>query len=142
MTTVTHLDAGTRAGLTQRRTILLLAFSAVVWFGVAMFIRFAGPAGVFDGFRGVLLYALTIPATIPLNARLLKMSGLPGRDMTLAVGIAAIVPPSLEGIVMRWFPGVYGGDPAVMLSGAIWILWAIGVGMALAAVSAASTRAE
>ncbi|MBV8971543.1 MAG: hypothetical protein JO290_04550 [Sphingomonadaceae bacterium] len=142
MTTETMTAAPAGNGLTQARTLAIGAFSTAIWFGVAMFIRFAGPAGVFDGLRGVLLYALTIPVTIPLNARLLRMSGLPKRDIATPVALAAIVPPMLEGIVMRWFPAVYGGDPAVMLSGAIWILWAIGVGMALAVATAASVRGE
>ncbi len=126
--------------LTQARTLAILGFSAVIWFGVAMYIRFAGPRGTFDGLQGVLTYALTVPVTVVLNRRLLKMSGLPKHDIVKPVALAAIVPPLLEGVVMRQFPALYGGDPAVMLSGAIWILWAIGVGMALAVATASSAR--
>ena len=139
--TMTLPMPATGVGLTQARTLGILAFSAAIWFGVAMYIRFAGPHGTFDGLSGVLTYALTIPVTILLNRRLLKMSGLPKRDIATPVALAAIVPPLLEGIVMRQFPAFYGGDPAVMLSGAIWILWAIGVAMALAVATAASARA-
>lgn len=134
-TAATHDDGA--PAMTQARTLAIFGVSVVIWFGVAMFIRFAGPTGTFDGWRGVLTYALTIPATIPLNARLLKMSGLPRRDIATPVALGAILPPLLEGIVMRQFPAFYGGDPAVMLSGAIWILWAIGVAMALAVATAA-----
>ena len=129
-------------GLTAASVARLAAFATLVWFSAALFIRFAGPAGVFEGARALILYAVTVPATVPLNRRTGKIAGLPQRRMVVAVAVTAATATLLDGIAMTLFPALYGGDPIVMLGGAVWLLWAIGVGLALAlATSFRASRA-
>ncbi len=120
--------------LTSARIVRLAVFSTVVWFGAAMFIRFAGPRGVFDGWLGVATYLVTIPATVPLNRRALKIAGLGTDFMPAVIAITTATATLEDGAAMRLAPWLYGGDPAMIQAGAIWLLWAIGVASALAVI--------
>jgi len=122
------------AGLTMARTARLVLFSTFVWFGAVLFIRFAGPRGVFDGWSGMLVYLLTIPATIPLNRRALKIAGLTMPFMPAVIAVTTAAATLEDGVAMRLVPRLYGGDPAIIGAGAIWLLWAIGVASALAVI--------
>jgi peroxiredoxin len=121
--------------LTSTRVVKILLFSAVVWLSVAIFIRTAGPLGVFAPDRALKLYAATFLATMPLNRLTRRIAGLPAQKMAAVAAVAAIVPPTLEGILMKLFPEVYGPDPAVIGQSAIWLLFAIGVAMMLATLT-------
>jgi hypothetical protein len=126
--------------LTPARLVILIAFSTCVWFLAALFIRFAGPTGVFHGLKVIILYALTIPATIPLNARSRKLVRLAKRDMVGVIAVTSATATLLDGVAMSQFPQLYGGDPAVIAGGAAWLLWAIGVAGALSLITAAGAR--
>jgi hypothetical protein len=128
-----------RSDLTPKRTAMLVAFATLVWFLAALFIRFAGPAGIFDGAKGLALYGLTMPATIPLNARTRKIAGLPRRRIVTAIAVTSATATMLDGVAMSLFPQLYG-DPVAMRDGAVWLLWAIGVGLMLALVTSAGAR--
>lgn len=128
------------ADLTPARIARLAAFSAFVWLCAAMFIRFAGPAGIFHGLRAVGLYALTVPATIPLNRRARLIAGLPEQEMVAAISVTTAVATVLDGVAMSAFPELYGADPLVIGGGAIWLLWAIGVASALAVATSVRAR--
>jgi hypothetical protein len=106
-------------------------FSSAVWFSAALFIRFAGPHGVFEGWKAVATYLITIPATIPLNARALKIAGLKMPLMPAVIAVTTAVATIEDGVAMRLVPGLYGGDPAIIQAGAIWLLWAIGIAAGL-----------
>ena len=54
-----------RLGLSTRQTGTLAVIGAVLWFIAAILLRNIGPLGAFEGGNRVLLYALTIPGTIP-----------------------------------------------------------------------------
>lgn len=127
--------------LTLCRFATLVALSLVVWFLVALFIRFRGPAGVFDGWRGVATYAATVLLTPGLNRVVRRAVGMGPEWATTVNSVAAITPPLLEGILMRLWPWFYGGDPAVIEAGAIWLLWAIGVGLAFSVQTQVQAKA-
>jgi len=122
---------------------ILAAFSTVVWFLAAMFIRFVGPIGVFHGYKLIALYALTIPATVPLNARSRKLVRAPKSQMVTIIAVTSAVATILDGVAMSQFPALYGSDPAITGAGAAWLLWAIGVAGALSLITAArASRAQ
>jgi hypothetical protein len=105
-----------------------------------MFIRFVGPMGVFHGYKVILLYALTIPATVPLNARSRKLVRAPKGQMVTVIAVTSAVATGLDGVAMSQFPALYGADPAVTGAGAAWLLWAIGVAGALSLITAAAAN--
>ena len=126
-------------GLTLKpaQIAILAAFSTVVWFLAAMFIRFVGPMGIFHGYKLIALYALTIPATAPLNARCRKIVRAPKTQMVTIIAVTSAVATLLDGVAMSLFPRLYGSDAAATGAGAAWLLWAIGVAGALSLVTAA-----
>lgn len=128
----THHMGEDSAQLTAGKAAILVAVSTGVWFGVANFIRLRAPQGDFDGAQGILTYAATIPITVFINWLTPRIVRLPARQTLPAVAVTLATAPTLEGIVMRCYPAVYGPDSAAMAKGAIWLLWAIGVALGLA----------
>jgi hypothetical protein len=102
-----------------------------------MFIRYVGPTGQFQGWKVALLYVLTIPGTVLLNERTRKLVRLPRRMMVPVIAVTTATATMLDGVAMSGFPELYGADPVVMLGGAVWLLWAIGVAAALSLIAAA-----
>jgi hypothetical protein len=125
------------SSLTSTKIAILVAFSTVVWFLAAMFIRFIGPTGIFQGVQVVVLYLVTIPATMPLNARSRKLARLPKRQMVSVIAVTSATATMLDGVAMSQFPQLYGSDPAIIAGGAAWLLWAIGVAGVLSLVTSA-----
>jgi hypothetical protein len=123
--------------LKPAQIVILTVFSTVVWFLAAMFIRFVGPMGVFHGYKVIALYALTIPATAPLNARSRKLVRAPKSQMVTVIAVTSAVATMLDGVAMSQFPALYGADPAITGAGAAWLLWAIGVAGVLSLITAA-----
>lgn len=128
------------ARLTPARIAVLMAFATFVWFLAALFIRWAGPNGLFHGWRGIGLYAATIPATVPLNARARKLARLGKGEMVAVIAVTSATATMLDGVAMSQFPQLYGGDPKVIADGAAWLLWAIGVAGALSLITARAAR--
>jgi hypothetical protein len=129
--------SNTAVTLRPAQIVVLAAFSTFVWFLAAMFIRFVGPMGVFHGYKVVALYGLTIPATLPLNARSRKLVQAPKGQMVTVIAVTSAVATMLDGLAMSLFPALYGADSTITGAGAAWLLWAIGVAGVLSLITAA-----
>lgn len=133
-------DRGTKSTLTEPRPTQLTTFrvfkitifAALVWYIVAAYIRTRGPLGEFAPNRGWSFLIATLVATPPLNWLARKVAGMPRQSMLTVAAVGAMTPPTLEGIIMRFYPQYYGVDPIVIGQAAVWLLWAIGVGLLLA----------
>jgi hypothetical protein len=121
--------------LTVGRIVVLAAIGAVLWLLAALFIRFVGPMGAFRGIWVPILYALAVPVLAPAIILGRRSAGLPRVDTLTAVSIMSATALFLDGVALAWFRGLYGTDPAVILGGAAWLLWGVGVGLALALVA-------
>jgi peroxiredoxin len=118
--------------LTPTRILVLTLYSSLIWFVVAQYIHYGGAAGDFIGQKAIFTYIATFLLTLPLNWFARTIVGMPAEKMLSVASLGLVVPPTLEGIVMHWFPGFYGGDPAIIGEGAVWLLFAIGIGIGLA----------
>lgn len=127
---------------TPLKVLRTVAYALAVWASVAMFIRFGGAAGQFSGRAGVNTYLATAVLTVPLNWLNRKAAGMPAAKMPVVVAMTLTVTTLLEGVIMKGFPGVYGGDPAVIAHGAIWLLYAVGLGLGASVVTAAWSEAR
>lgn len=121
-----------RLGLTSGQTLFLVMISAVLWFLAAIILRIVAPMGALEGSARITTYALVIPGTLPfvvLTRILVKLR----HDQT-AIGIAVVTATALliDGIVVAWFPIVYGNDLPQVTNCAAAILWGAGVGLVLA----------
>ena len=121
-----------RFGLTTKQTQMLIIIGAVLWFAAAVLLRTIGPNGAFEGNRHILLYALTIPATVPFIWLVQKLVGLPNNRIAIGYSLATATALLLDGIAVAWFPALYGGDVPQVTNSAAAILWGAGVGMILA----------
>ena len=123
-----------RLGLTSRQSLLLVIIGAMLWFLAAVILRIVAPMGALEGTARAVTYALIIPGTLPfvlLTRALVKLR----RDQT-AIGIAVVTATALliDGIVVAWFPIVYGGALPQVTNCAAAILWGAGIGMVLSFV--------
>ncbi len=129
-------------GYTPLKVFRTVAYALAVWASVAMFIRFGGAAGQFSGQDGVNTYLATAVLILPLNWLNRKSAGMPTSKMPTVAAMTLTVTTLLEGVMMKWFPDVYGGDPAVIAQGAIWLLYAVGLGLGASVVTAAWSEAR
>ncbi len=121
-----------RIGLTGGQTLFLMIIGAALWFLAAIILHIVAPMGALEGKARAITYALVIPGTVPfvwLTRMLVKL-----RHDQLAVGIAVVTATALliDGIIVAWFPVIYGGALPQVTNCAAAILWGAGVGMVLA----------
>lgn len=125
-------SANNRIGLAPGQTILLILIGAALWFLAAVMLRIVAPMGALEGSARAITYALIVPGTLPFvwgTRVLVKLR----RDQ-IAIGIAVVTATALliDGIVVAWFPVVYGSSLPQVTNSAAAILWGAGVGMLLA----------
>ncbi len=105
----------------------VVAIGLAFWYAAAVFVRYAGPAGYFDGgLANAITFAGVIPASwltvwiVKRAAALHPPQVVPG--LALATGAAALC----DGLALTWAPGLYGTEPGQALHGAAGILWGVG----------------
>ncbi len=120
-----------RIGLTSRQTLLLVFAGASLWFLAAVLLRIIAPMGALEGTMRGVSYALVIPGTYPFVLLTKWLVAL--RDDQMAIGIAVATTTALliDGIVVAWFPAVYGGHLPQVTNCAAIILWGAGVALLL-----------
>jgi hypothetical protein len=113
-------------------TILFVILGAVFWFEALLFIRFEG-ISLFV--KGNPLLLLLFIASIPIAWILVNTSAIvskvKGDDLLNAVTIMVVTAASLDSIALTWFPGWYGLAPAGLLLAAAWLLWGVGLSLAI-----------
>jgi hypothetical protein len=129
-----------RLGLTSGQTLFLVMIGAVLWILAAVILRVVAPMGAGEGTVRIITYALIIPGTLPfvmLTRLLVKL-----RHDQIAIGIAVVTATALliDGIVVAWFPVIYGGALPQVTNCAAAILWGAGVGLVLAFIMNRETK--
>jgi len=118
-----------------------LFIGAAIWFGALLLIRFSG--SVVFSTRSLwlpLLFLGSIPGSwasikvcLPLGGRCI----LKEKQVVAVTFIAALI---LDGIAFTWFPIAYGNEPQAIHLGAAWLLWAVGVFLAVSFFVAQSRK--
>ena len=121
-----------RLGLSTRQTGTLGVIGMVLWFIAAILLRNIGPLGAFEGGNRVLLYALTIPGTMPFIGMTQKLARLASNQIAIGIAIVTATALLLDGVAVAWFPRLYGHELAQVTNSAAAILWGAGVGLILA----------
>jgi hypothetical protein len=121
-----------RTSLSQTQVIFAFVFGAIAWFGAAMLMRAIVPLEFFNGAGVALVYAITIPATVPFVFLLRKTIGLRADQIAIGYTLATTAALLLDGTAFAFFPSLYADDPADALKAAATILWGAGVGQVLA----------
>jgi uncharacterized membrane protein YqiK len=134
-------DISMPATLGSRAVVTLVVFGAVLWFLGSLFIRHVGPLGAFEGGWRLVVYAATWPLTWPLVPMACRLGGAPRTRALAAVAVPSATALFLDGTAIAWARGLYGSDQAVVLGGAAWLLWAVGVALALGFMAQARAAA-
>jgi hypothetical protein len=124
---VTHKD---RSGINP---ILFVSLGIIFWFEAVLFIRFWGDRLFFNGNPWLLLW---FGASIPIAWVLVKTGAtigkVEGTEVLTATVLMSITALLLDGIGLTWFPNWYGIAPTQLLVAAAWLLWGVGVCLAIA----------
>ncbi|TSB01743.1 hypothetical protein [Sphingorhabdus contaminans] len=120
-----------RIGLTQRQTLLLVATGAALWFVAAVLLRIIAPMGALEGTMRGVSYALVIPGTLPFVFLTRWIARLRDDQMGIGIALATMTALLIDGIVVAWFPAVYGGHLPQVTNCAAIILWGAGVAILL-----------
>ena len=110
--------------------IRLLLLSVVLWAAGVVTIRVLAPTGWLTSG----LSWLVLPATIPLvwlTLRLaMRIAG--GMDPVLVAAFVSMPALLLDGLAFSYVPFLYGAAEDERRAGAAWLLWFVGVSLALA----------
>ncbi len=118
--------------LTPVQITMLAIFGAVLWFGAANTLRIIGPMGALQGYGRVILYIAIIPGTYPFVLLAKKMIKLASDQIAIGYTVATATATLLDGMVLAWFPALYGSSAEQVAASGAAILWGVGVGLVLA----------
>jgi hypothetical protein len=127
-----HDAAANRIGLSNQQTVLLIIIGAVLWFLAAIILRLIAPMGALEGSARLITYALVIPGTLPFVFLTRIVAKLRSDQLFTGVAVVTMMALLIDGIVIAWFPAVYGGALPQVTNCAAAILWGAGVGLVLA----------
>ncbi len=139
-TSTLALRAPPAADLTASRIARAMLAGALLWLLAALFIHYLGPRGAFEGWRLPLTYAGTVLVTIRSNIACRRLAGLGADQALTVVAIGSATALFMDVVAFAWPDRIYGSDPAVLLGGAVWLLFAIGVALGLALLTTQRAR--
>ncbi len=126
------------AQLSSRQVAILVTWGVLLWFAVAMFIRYAPPALFGRGIATSLLFAAALPiawVTIWVTRR---VASLGPNQLVAASALASAAAMLCDGIALTW-SSLYGSGTD-LVPAAAWLLW--GVGAILVAAFVAAHRGD
>lgn len=122
--------------LTFRQVCMCLFLATVFWSLATLFIRFV-PASFTDPVWGTMGFITALPVGFLCVWLICRLACLTS-DQILA-GCFVVIADSMlmDGIALRWFPGLYAPDDHVARLGAAWLLWGYGASAWIGLMSAA-----
>ena len=123
-----------RIGLNNGQTFLLIGLGAALWLVAAIILRIVAPMGALEGSMRAVTYTLVIPGTLPFIFLVRKLAKLRPDQLFTGIGVATATALITDGIVIAYFPAVYGGTLPQVTNCAAIILWGAGVGILLASI--------
>lgn len=117
--------------LSFRQSMSMVLIGIALW-ALCLLVARLVPVLLEDSLACGLLFAVT-----PVGAGLLilgarRMAGLRRDQIVVAAAWVAAIAMVLDGLVLRWLPGAYGGEDEVTRMAGAWLLWGYGVTFAIA----------
>ena len=128
------MQRATNISLSPKQIMIVAIIGAILWFCAALLMRAVVKMDFYDGMGVAIVYALTIPGTIPFVILLRKLAGLREDQIAIGYTVATAVALMLDGSAFAFFPSLYADNPADGLQAAAAIFWGAGVGLVLAVV--------
>jgi hypothetical protein len=117
--------------LNKVQVLSLVTVGAIFWILATLYIHFL-PGAFTNPVQGAIGFITTLPIAW-LSVLLTKWVGrLSAEQLLLGVGIVGAFAMMIDGIVLRWFPAAYSGDPLILRLSAAWLLWGYGVSLCIA----------
>ncbi len=117
--------------ISKIQILKLLILGIIFWFTAAMMIRFGSPLGLFKVTIMPIQFLLAFPVTLIFFLISKKIVGFSSKKSLQSISIMTTMAILLDVIHLTWFTEFYGGNLRDVFSGTIWILWGVGVGLAL-----------
>lgn len=111
----------------NRQILLLLVIGAILWFLAAQLLHWLGPMGVYDGSTRFVMYALTVPGTVPFLIIAFKLAKVEKSERMLACAVMLWSATLIDGAVLAWLPWIYGDTPELVAGAGGTVLWGVGV---------------
>ena len=112
--------------------ILFVSLGIAFWLGALLFIRFLGEHLFIDGNLWLLLLFIS---SIPLAWVLVKAGAIIGKvegeSLLAATALMSLTALLLDGIGLTWFQNWYGLEQPRLLLASAWLLWGVGVSLAV-----------
>ena len=128
------MPRSTNISLSRKQIMTVAIIGAILWFCAAMLMRDVVKMDFYDGMGVAIVYALTIPGTIPFVILVRKLAGLREDQIAIGYTVATAVALMLDGSAFAFLPSLYADNPADGLQAAAAILWGAGVGLVLAII--------
>lgn len=129
------MNSSTKTAITALRSAqiaILLITGAVLWFLAALIVRYFGPIGAFAGIWWFIAYAVAIPVTAVFIWTGWRLAGLVRAQVLVGATIMTGIATLLDAVALSWFRTLYGTDDTIILGGAAYILWGVGLALAMA----------
>lgn len=110
----------------------LSAVSVGLWGVGVLAVHFGAPLGVFTAPFAAVLLAATVPmawGTVRLAGR---VGGLAPARIVEAVALGSMPALVLDGLALTWMPAFYSVTAGEQRAAAAWLLWFVGVSLAIA----------
>jgi len=116
------------------KQVLALSFLGVALWAMVTYRIHAHPERLLDGTR-TLFGFLTAPLGGVVSVWLCKVVGRLNRQQLLTgVSVVGAVAMMLDGVVLGWFPNMYGMNEKALRLGAAGLLWGYGVAFGVAVI--------
>ncbi|NML93122.1 hypothetical protein [Novosphingobium olei] len=135
----THAPAGSAALNAQQSGVMIVA-GIVLWYAAAVLLRALSDAQLLGGSTGALVFAATVPGTLPFVLLLRRLGGLGADQVVPGYTLATTAALLCDGVAMTWYPALYGADDTAARLAAGGVIFGGAVGLALAFFVAAQMR--
>lgn len=114
--------------LRPSQVLRLVLLSLALWAIATAYIRL-WPAAFTDPVLGAAGFVTTLPMAW-VSVWLVRR--IAGAQLLAGVSLVGAVAMMVDGVALRFCPGVYGDGEALLRLGAAWLLWGYGVSLAIA----------
>jgi len=125
--------------LNRFQILSLIILSLLFWLAAALYVRLA-PGALTDPTRCAIAFATTMPVGWLSVVLTRRVGGLSTEQLIPGVAVVGAAAMMIDGVALRWMPGIYGGNDTVVRLEAAWLLWGYGTSLAIALVMAARAR--
>ena len=133
-----HSDQDARsaqsASLSARQAAILVAWGVLLWFAVALFIRWAPPILFGRGLATVLMFAAAAPMAWASIWATQRVASLQPGQLVSGAALASAAAMFCDGIALTW-SSLYGSGTD-LVPAAAWLLWGVAAILTAAFVTA------